>query len=209
MGYTIGDLREAPPRCRDSHQHDGFRGTRHRRVTTVAVPLPLPSRGVARMKRYFPPLFVALTLAFASPTLIAEEEQSAAGQPQQGYGWGPGVMQGPGYGYGYGPGMTRGPSYGPGYQMGPGMMRGPGYGPGYQMGPGMMYGPGYGYGPGGPGYQMGPGMMYGPGYGPGYPMGPGMMQGPGSGWGPGGGNDAGPNFRCPGAMGDPRCGGRR
>lgn len=106
------------------------------------------------MKRHTLPIVTALTLALASPLVIADEKSDDNSQPPPAYGWGPGMMQGPGAGYG------------PGYHMGPGMMYGPGYGygPGHHMGPGMMYGPEYGRGYG-PGYQMGPGMMYGPCYG--------------------------------------------
>ena len=112
------------------------------------------------MKSELKSMFAVIAVALASPALLAEEqgsdENTTTLQPGGYYGWGPGMMYGPGSGpgYGMGPGMMHGPGYGPGYGMGPGMMHGPGYGPGYGMGPGMMHP-----------YGRGPGMMYGPGYG--------------------------------------------
>ncbi len=124
-----------------------------------------------------------LTLSVWSVNAADSDETAPAASPPSGYGYGPGMMWGPGYGGqmmrpGYGPGYggQMGPGYGPGY----GGQMGPGYGPGYggQMGPG--YGPGYG-GQMGPGYGPGYGGQMGPGYGPGYGgpmMGPGMYYGP-------------------------------
>jgi protein crumbs len=142
------------------------------------------------MKSDLKSMFTAMAFVLASPVLVADEssgdEDFVPPQPGSYYGWGPGMMHGPGYS--------------PGYGMGPGMMHGPGYGPGYGMGPGMMYGPGYG-----PGYGMGPGMMHRPGYG----MGPGMMYGPGYGQTPDSDDDDNRPYWGPGMMHGPRYGGRR
>jgi hypothetical protein len=138
---------------------------------------PLLLKGGSVMKREIQSMLAAVTLALASPVLMAEENSGNDSGPSPqagygpGYGMGPGMMYGPGYGHGYGmgPGMMYGPGYGPGYGMGPGMMHRPGYGPGYGMGPGMMYGPGYGQEPDSVDDTnrpyWGPGMMYGPNYG--------------------------------------------
>jgi protein crumbs len=113
------------------------------------------------MKREIQSMLAAVTLALASPVLMAEENSGNDSGPS------PQARYGPGYGMG--PGMMYGPGYGPGYGMGPGMMHRPGYGPGYGMGPGMMYGPGYGQEPDSVDDTnrpyWGPGMMYGPNYG--------------------------------------------
>jgi hypothetical protein len=74
----------------------------------------LSFRGVSVMKREIQSMLVAVTLALASPVLIADENRGneGASSPQTGsyYGWGPGMMHQPGYGMG--PGMMYGPGYG-------------------------------------------------------------------------------------------------
>jgi hypothetical protein len=83
-------------------------------------------------------LMTTLTAAAVVIGVAAYAQPYGPGMMGQGYGPGPGMMQG--YGGGYGPGMM-GPGYGQGYGPGNGPGYGQGYGPGY--GPGMMANRGY------------------------------------------------------------------
>lgn len=86
-----------------------------------------------KMRKALTVIITAAALGTAGAAAYADSPQN---RPDNGAGWGPGMMGGYGPGWGMGPGMMGG--NGPGWGMGPGMMGG--YGPGWGRGSGMMRG---------------------------------------------------------------------